>query len=471
MCSSDLDGDNWGNENIPRSMCDAGAGWVQLPGDCDDSDSGTNPSAIELCAEGDEDCDGLDGAADDSVSDISTWYADEDGDGYGNVTITITACDAPGGFVADATDCDDTNASANMGAVEVCSGGDEDCDGLEGDDDPDVTDGSTWYADVDGDTWGDPDVTSVACSATGAVSRADDCDDSDGTVYPTAADACEDGVDGDCYGGDQSCSPEGDWSIMSAGAALQMLEGSAGYRVGAGDFDGDGYGDVASAAYEHDGVGPDAGAIGVFFGPTTADVYAETDGLVLYAASEDDHTGTALRAIGDLDGDGTDELLIGGYYAGTDFSGEAYIVYGATLAAMVAGDSMSLTDADATIPGNAAYDYMGDSAAALGDVDGDGITDFAIGAYGNSDAGYHAGATYIFSGAEYSGTIDANATALGIYLGEGSGSHSSGTMDSAGDFDGDGLDDLITGAEAEDHNGVLCGAAYVILAQIGRAHV
>ena len=55
-----------------------------------------------------------------SSTDASTWYADSDSDGYGNASSTTAACSQPTGYVADATDCDDTTASRSPGASEIC---------------------------------------------------------------------------------------------------------------------------------------------------------------------------------------------------------------------------------------------------------------------------------------------------------------------------------------------------------------
>jgi hypothetical protein len=81
-------------------------------------------------------------------------------------------------------------------ASETCDGVDEDCDGV-------VDDGvatTTWYADRDSDGWGDSGRSMTACSAPpGYLARAGDCDDTDGTVSPSATETC-DGVDEDCDG-------------------------------------------------------------------------------------------------------------------------------------------------------------------------------------------------------------------------------------------------------------------------------
>ncbi len=62
-------------------------------------------------------------------TDAPTCYADADGDGYGNVSVTLVQCNQPIGYVTDSTDCDDTDPDVHPGAAEVCNGLDDNCDG------------------------------------------------------------------------------------------------------------------------------------------------------------------------------------------------------------------------------------------------------------------------------------------------------------------------------------------------------
>ncbi|MCA9488926.1 MAG: hypothetical protein KC621_03365 [Myxococcales bacterium] len=141
----------------------------------------------------------------------ATWFEDADGDGYGlEGGETLEACDAPAGWAATVGDCDDAAASRFPGAEERCNGVDDDCDG-EGDP-ADAPGGPTWYLDADGDGYGDPAVTEVACAAPERfVDRAGDCDDGDPALNPETLWHLDGDRDG--YGGDQtvaSCeAPEG----------------------------------------------------------------------------------------------------------------------------------------------------------------------------------------------------------------------------------------------------------------------
>jgi hypothetical protein len=172
----------YGDSGVAAS---AGAAYIYY-GTCTDDDSDT------LCAI--DDCDDTDP----TIGDPLTFYADADGDGYGDPDSTAEACSAPSGYTADATDCDDTEAAANPGAAEVCDKLDNNCDGSI---DEGVTE--TFYADADGDGFGDADSTVLGCTPpSGAVADATDCLDTDATVYPGAAEVADDGIDQDCSGAD-----------------------------------------------------------------------------------------------------------------------------------------------------------------------------------------------------------------------------------------------------------------------------
>jgi Concanavalin A-like lectin/glucanases superfamily/Putative metal-binding motif len=194
----DIDGDGYGDPTLSWQACDAPGWTVADSTDCDDSDSDVHPGADEWCNSIDDDCDGDTDEA--GAFDEATWYADADGDGYGDPDTTSLACVAPSGTVAGDTDCDDNDAAINPAASEVCDEVDNDCDG-------DVDDGVTilWHTDSDGDGYGDPSDTALACEApSGMVFDWTDCDDSDAAIHPAATEVECDGIDDDCDGSDLS---------------------------------------------------------------------------------------------------------------------------------------------------------------------------------------------------------------------------------------------------------------------------
>ncbi len=232
----DADGDTYGDLATETLYCSSpDSSWIGDSSDCDDTDAGINPGAIESCNSADDDCDG---DVDESGSTgESTWYADSDSDGYGDASVTEVACSASVGYVADDTDCDDTDTGINPGEVELCDSVDNDCD-------TDVDEGalSTFYLDDDGDGYGDASVSEEACSASaGYVSDDTDCDDSASDIYPGAIEVC-DGTDQDCDGDDDNVVRY--WYV---------------------DADGDGYGDTDRAIEGADclagGTGIAAGAV------------------------------------------------------------------------------------------------------------------------------------------------------------------------------------------------------------------
>ncbi len=220
----DEDGDGYGDPDQPVSACSQPAGTASAASDCDDSDPAISPVAIERCDGIDNDCDGN---IDEEVQ--STWYADADGDGFGDPDAALDDCDPPAGHVADTGDCDDSNIDVNPDATEICNGVDDDCDGdIDGVDAADVR---PWYADADGDGFGDPDASTLACDPpSGTVTDATDCDDGDFDVNPDATEICN-SIDDDC-----------DAAVDDADPDLDLATASTWYD----DGDSDGYGDAAS---------------------------------------------------------------------------------------------------------------------------------------------------------------------------------------------------------------------------------
>ena len=217
----DADSDNWGNIDSTVDACDAPDGYVLLAGDCDDGNLNVSPSANEICNDIDDDCDG---DIDVDAIDEPNWYADSDGDGFGNDDAETRSCDAPSGYVSDNSDCDDSNPDVSPAASEICNDIDDDCDGAIDDNDADVLDASTWYIDYDSDGFGTDWMTQSACeNPSGYVEDNSDCDDTDADIYPGAEERCN-GEDDDCDGDTDEESEE--------------------FDIWYADTDGDGFGDA-----------------------------------------------------------------------------------------------------------------------------------------------------------------------------------------------------------------------------------
>jgi hypothetical protein len=120
---SDKDGYG-GSDNVISTMSRfLPSGYISRGGDCNDADASINPGATEICNFKDDDCDGT---VDEGCA---VYYRDADGDGYGLWDQQIRAMSPPAGYTSVGGDCNDADLSIHPGAMEVCNGLDDNCNG------------------------------------------------------------------------------------------------------------------------------------------------------------------------------------------------------------------------------------------------------------------------------------------------------------------------------------------------------
>ena len=405
----DSDSDGFGDSDTSTQSCDQPSSYVADNTDCDDDATDVNPDAAEVCDTIDNDCDGDIDDNDADVTDQGTWYADSDEDGYGDADNSTTTCEMPSGYVTDSTDCDDGDSAVNTAATEVCDDIDNDCDGDIDDDDADVSDQSTWYADSDEDGYGDADSTTEACEVpSGYVADTTDCDDGDSAVNTAATEVCDD-IDNDC---------DGDIDDDDADVSDQ----STWYA----DADEDGYGDADSSTEACDAPS------GYVSDATDCD-----------DAASDVSPGETEVCNDDIDND------CDGTTGTTDTGGVCENI------------DISLGDANLILLGVNASDTAGTSVAWLGDVDGDGTDDFAVGAPYEDSTASAAGSTYIMTQLAIDASSNETRSLADAKLqitGEVEADHSGQSM-TGGDMNGDGFSDVWIGAPQEDTDGNGAGAA------------
>jgi hypothetical protein len=246
----------------------------------------------------------------------------------------------------------------------------------------------------------------------------------------------------------------------------------------AGDVNGDGFADlIIGANFSDSPAGANAGRSYVVFGKasTTAinlsAVTAGTGGFVINGQGPDDRSGRSVASAGDVNGDGLADLIVGAFLgdpaAGLD-AGSSYVVFGKTSTSTINLSAIADGSGGFVINGQAPTDFSGRSVASLGDVNGDGLSDLLVGAFLSDPAGSaDAGRSYVIFGKTSTSAINLSAIAGGsggfVINGQAAGDRSGISVAAAGDVNGDGLADLLVGADRSDPPaGSEAGRSYVI---------
>ena len=289
----------------------------------------------------------------------------------------------------------------------------------------------------------------------------------------------------------------GNGTPSSTDLPLSTLDGSSGFKLngvssntrsgtsvsGAGDVNGDGFDDII--------VGSPSGAFAlghayVVFGKAsgfTADLDLSalngTNGFKIDGVIQTnfgDQTGRSVSAAGDVNGDGFDDVLVGAPYALNNV-GQAYVIYGKNGGFNANVDLGTLNAADGVLLAASGFlSRTGFSVSDAGDVNGDGVGDMIVGAWGDGNlVGAISGASYVVFGVQggLGGQVnladldgDTGFRILGVAEDDRSGRSVSG----AGDVNGDGDDDLIIGADQVDSHAPIVpqpGQAYLVFGKAG----
>ncbi|HEU0304597.1 MAG TPA: integrin alpha [Gaiellaceae bacterium] len=193
-------------------------------------------------------------------------------------------------------------------------------------------------------------------------------------------------------------------------------------------------------------------------------------------AAEDDRLGWSVAGLGDVNGDGKADVVVGAPFAGNNeraSSGSAYVLYGPFGGAEI--DVGARVIQGFRIDGAGEGDFAGGALAAAGDVNGDRLADVLVGAAETDfNEREQSGSVYVLFGGSHRGEIDlAPLGTLGFRVdGADSTDFAGSSVASAGDVNGDGRADFLLGAPLADNNGRRdSGSAYLVLGKASTARV